>query len=179
MSEKHVCVVPALEGYANWLGELKSRIHSAQQQGALALNHELIQLYWQIGHDMLQRQAEQGWGAKVIERLSHGLRPVFPEMKGLSRTKLMYICSFAGAWPAAAILQQVVGQLPWRHNLVLLTRMKQPECCLTYARRAVERDKTQPIGVTECRMIEFLPDELQTSLPSIEQIERKLGGEHD
>lgn len=138
MSDKPVSMVPAPEGYANWLGELKSRIHSARQRAALAVNRELVLLYWQIGHDILQRQAEQGWGAKVIERLAHDLRTAFPEMKGFSRANLMYMRSFADAWPDAAIVQQVVGQLPWGHNLVLLARLKQPERRLAYARRAVQ-----------------------------------------
>ena len=48
MSDKPVSLVPAPEGYANWLGELKNRIHSAQQRAALAVNRELVLLYWQI-----------------------------------------------------------------------------------------------------------------------------------
>jgi len=74
-----------LAGYADWLAELKSRIHSAQQRAALAVNRELVSLYWQIGRDILARQAQQGWGAKVIERLAHDLRASFPDMKGFSR----------------------------------------------------------------------------------------------
>lgn len=138
MSDRPVSLVTAPEGYANWLSELKSRIHSAQQRAALAVNRELVQLYWQIGRDILQRQAEQGWGAKVIERLAHDLRTAFPEMKGFSRANLMYMRSFADAWPDAAIVQQAVGQLPWGHNLVLLAKLKQPEQRLAYAQRAVE-----------------------------------------
>ncbi|MFY3457877.1 PDDEXK nuclease domain-containing protein [Achromobacter xylosoxidans] len=138
MSDKPVSLVPAPEGYANWLGELKNRIHSAQQRAALAVNRELVLLYWQIGRDILQWQAEQGWGAKVIERLAHDLRTAFPQMKGFSRANLMYMRSFADAWPDAAIVQQAVGQLPWGHNLVLLARLKQPEQRLAYAQRAVE-----------------------------------------
>ncbi|EKT4101758.1 TPA: PDDEXK nuclease domain-containing protein [Stenotrophomonas maltophilia] len=139
MSDKPVSLVSAPEGYANWLGELKNRIHSAQQRAALAVNRELVHLYWQIGRDILQRQAEQGWGAKVIERLAHDLRTAFPEMKGFSRANLMYMRSFADAWPDAAVVQQAVGQLPWGHNLVLLARLKQPEQRLAYAQRAVEQ----------------------------------------
>lgn len=178
MSDNPVSLVTTPEGCANWSGELNNRIHSAQNPAALAVNRELMLLYWQIGRDILQRQAEQGWGAKVIERLSHGLRTAFPEMKGFSRPNLMYMRSFARAWSAAAIVQQVVGQFPWGHNLMLLARLKQPEYPLAYVWRAVERDKIQPIGVAEYQMIESLPEELQTGLPSIERIERELGGEH-
>lgn len=57
---------PVPDGYADWLRDLKNRIHSAQQRAALAVNRELVLLYWQIGRDILARQAAQGWGAKVI-----------------------------------------------------------------------------------------------------------------
>ncbi len=125
-------------GYAEWLAELKTRIHSAQQRAALAVNHELVLLYWQIGRDILARQAEQGWGAKVIERLAHDLRMNFPDMKGFSRANLMYMRAFADAWPDAEIVQQAVGQLPWGHNLVLLTKLKERQTRLAYAQRAIQ-----------------------------------------
>jgi predicted nuclease of restriction endonuclease-like (RecB) superfamily len=124
-------------GYADWLTELKTRIHSAQQRATLAVNRELVLLYWQIGRDIRTRQAEQGWGAKVIERLSQDLRAAFPEMKGFSRSNLMYMRAFAEAWPEEAIVQQPVGQLPWGHNLVLLTRLKDPKQRLSYAESAI------------------------------------------
>ncbi|MFX8852677.1 DUF1016 N-terminal domain-containing protein, partial [Acinetobacter baumannii] len=78
----------------------------------------LVLLYWQIGSDILARQAAQGWGAKVIERLAHDLRQAFPEMQGFSRSNLLYMRAFAEAWPDKQIVQQAVGQLPWGHNLV-------------------------------------------------------------
>ncbi len=125
-------------GYADWLADLKTRIHSAQQRAALAVNRELVRLYWQIGQDILARQAAQGWGAKVIERLSQDLRSAFPEMKGFSRANLMYMRAFAAAWPDEKIVQQAVGQLPWGHNLVLLSQLKDPAQRLAYAESAIQ-----------------------------------------
>lgn len=124
--------------YAEWLADLKLRIHSARQRAALAVNRELVMLYWQIGRDILSRQAAQGWGAKVIERLAHDLRNAFPEMKGLSRANLLYMRAFAEAWPDEANVQQAVGHLPWGHNLVLLARLKNADERLAYAQRALE-----------------------------------------
>lgn len=83
---------PLPENYAPWLNELKHRIHAVQQRATLAVNRELLLLYWQIGSDITLRQREQGWGAKVIERLAQDLRTAFPEMKGFSRANLMYAC---------------------------------------------------------------------------------------
>ncbi len=141
MSEQPVIPIALIEpptGYGDWLAELKNRIHTAQQRATLAVNRELISLYWQIGRDILARQAEQGWGAKVIERLAHDLRTAFPDMKGFSRANLMYMRAFAEAWPEAEIVQRAVGQLPWGHNLVLLTRLKDPALRLAYAQRAIQ-----------------------------------------
>ena len=137
MSEKPVGLMDPPSGYADWLADLKGRIHTAQQRATLAVNRELVLLYWQIGRDILQRQAAQGWGAKVIERLAQDLRVAFPEMKGFSRANLMYMRAFAQAWPDAEIVQQAVGQLPWGHNLVLLTQLKDPELRLAYAQNAI------------------------------------------
>lgn len=131
-------IVPLPADYAVWLVELKARIHAAQQRATLAVNRELVALYWQIGRDILTRQSNEGWGAKVIERLALDLRNAFPDMKGFSRANLMYMRAFADAWPDASIVQQAVGQLPWGHNLVLLTKLKTAEQRLDYAQRAIE-----------------------------------------
>jgi predicted nuclease of restriction endonuclease-like (RecB) superfamily len=137
MSDTPASLTTPPEGYGEWLTDIKGRIHNAQQRATLAVNRELVQLYWQIGNDILARQAQQGWGAKVIERLAHDLRTAFPEIKGFSRANLMYMRAFAEAWPDAAIVQQAVGQLPWGHNLVLLTRLKDPQRRLAYAQSAI------------------------------------------
>jgi predicted nuclease of restriction endonuclease-like (RecB) superfamily len=79
------------------VGRTENTLHSAQQRATLAVNRELVLLYWQIGRDILARQAQQGWGAKVIERLSHDLRIAFPEMKGFSPRNLKYMRAFAEA----------------------------------------------------------------------------------
>ena len=137
MSDLPVGLTPPPEGYATWLADLKQRIHAAQQRATLAINRELVLLYWQIGRDILARQAEQGWGAKVIERLADDLRAAFPDMKGFSRANLMYMRAFAEAWPDVEIVQHAVGQLPWGHNLVLLTRLKDSRQRLAYAQSAI------------------------------------------
>jgi predicted nuclease of restriction endonuclease-like (RecB) superfamily len=136
-------------GYQDWLVELKSRNHNAQQLATLAVNRELVALYWQIGSEILTRQAEQGWGAKVIERLAHDLRTAFPEMKGFSRANLMYMRAFAEAWPDAEIVQQAVGQLPWYHQLALLDKLSDPETRRWYAAKAIEHNWSRNILVMQ------------------------------
>ncbi len=97
-------------------------------------------LYWQIGHDILARQAQQGWGTKMIERLAQDLRAAFPDMKGFSPRNLKYMRAFAQAWPDAQFVQQAVAQLPWGHNLVLLESLNTPEERRWYAAKALEHN---------------------------------------
>ncbi len=123
--------------YANWLADIKTRVAAARQRAVLAANAELIGLYWQIGRDILQRQAAQGWGSKVIERLARDLRAAFPEMKGFSRANLLYMRAFAEAWPDEQFVQQLAGQLPWFHIVVLITRLKDDPTREWYARKAI------------------------------------------
>lgn len=137
-SEKPVGLRGRPVGYAEWLADVKQRIQTAQQRAALAVNQELLGLYWQLGRDILDRQEREGWGAGVVDQVSADLRRAFPEMQGFSRSNLKYMRAFAEAWPDFAIGQQPVGQLPWGHNLVLLTKLKTREARLDYARRAAE-----------------------------------------
>ncbi len=120
-------ILPLPADYPAWLTELKSRIHSAQQRAALAVNRELVLLYWQIGQDILMRQNQQGWGAKVIERLARDLREAFPEIKGFSTRNLKYMRYFAEHCPNQKIGQQAAAQLPWFHIVTLLTRVQNPK----------------------------------------------------
>jgi predicted nuclease of restriction endonuclease-like (RecB) superfamily len=124
--------------YTSWLASLKQRIQSAQQRAALAVNRELVLLYWQIGQDILARQQAQGWGAKVIDRLARDLSAAFPGMKGFSPRNLKYMRAFAEAWPDGVIVQEVLAQLPWYHQLALLDKLKTREDREWYAARAVE-----------------------------------------
>ncbi len=128
--------------YPAFLAALKTRIATARTRAALAVNSELIGLYWEIGREILERERHEGWGAKVIERLAADLRREFPDMRGLSRSNLHYMRSFAAAWPqpegGEEIVQQPVGRLPWGHNIALLTRLEDPEVRLWYAVGATE-----------------------------------------
>lgn len=133
-------LAPAPAGYADWLVDLKGRIHAAQQRATLAVNRELVLLYWQIGRDILERQAAQGWGARVIDRLAHDLRAAFPDMKGFSPRNLKYMRAFAQAWPDAAFVQEVLAQLPWYHHLALLDKLPGPETRKWYAAKAIEHN---------------------------------------
>ena len=144
------------EGYAAWLAELKSRIHHAQQRAALAVNRELVPLYWQIGRDILVRQAQQGWGAKVVDRLSQDLRAAFPEMQGFSPRNLKYMRAFAEAWPDERFVQEVLAQLPWYHQVALLDKLPDPDARRWYAAQAMAHGWSRNVLVMqiETRLLE-------------------------
>jgi predicted nuclease of restriction endonuclease-like (RecB) superfamily len=144
-----VSLTPPPPDYAEWLVELKARIHGAQQRAALAVNRELVALYWQIGRDILARQVAQGWGAKVIERLAHDLQAAFPEMKGFSVRNLKYMRAFAQAWTEADFVQGVLAQLPWYHQLALLDKLKTAESRRWYALKAIEHNWSRNVLVMQ------------------------------
>jgi predicted nuclease of restriction endonuclease-like (RecB) superfamily len=156
MSDTPARLTTPPEGYGDWLADLKGRIHNAQQRATLSVNRELVLLYWQIGNDILTRQAQQGWGAKVIERLAHDLRAAFPEMKGFSPRNLKYMRAFAEAWPDALFVQEVLAQLPWYHQLALLDKLPGPQTRRWYAAKAIENNWSRNILVMqiETRLLE-------------------------
>jgi predicted nuclease of restriction endonuclease-like (RecB) superfamily len=106
------------------LNDLKDRIRAAQIRAALAVNRELVLLYWSLGRDILARRKERGWGSKVIDRLAADLHREFPEMTGFSPRNLKYMRAFAEAWPDESIVQQLVAQIPWGHNVRILDYVK-------------------------------------------------------
>lgn len=147
MSNHHLTTPP--EGYEGWLSALKERIHHSQHTASLAVNRELIRLYWQIGAEILERQSAQGWGAKVIQRLSDDLRHAFPEMSGFSARNLKYMRQFAEAWVETDFVQQPVAQLPWGHNIVLLSKLKSKDERLAYAQKAIDHGWSRNVLVMQ------------------------------
>ncbi|RUT05884.1 hypothetical protein DSM106972_030900 [Dulcicalothrix desertica PCC 7102] len=81
-----------IDGYDDFLREIKERVRGAQIRASLSVNRELVLLYWQIGREILTRQQQQGWGAKVIEHLARDLKEAFPEMK-VSQHVTLNICA--------------------------------------------------------------------------------------
>lgn len=123
--------------YAALLADLKQRIAGERLHIVLSANAAMVLLYWDIGRSILQRQAKEGWGAKVIDRLSSDLRDAFPDMKGLSARNLLFMRAFAEAYPDPEIVKQLVSQLPWGHIVHLIQRVKEPETRIWYAKAAI------------------------------------------
>ncbi|CAM3516893.1 DUF1016 domain-containing protein [Deinococcus saxicola] len=142
--------------YAALLGDLKTQIRSAQIRAALSVNRELVTLYWQIGQAILSRQQQAGWGAKVIEQLARDLKTEFPDMKGFSPRNLQYMQQFAATWPDAEIVQQLVSQIPWGHNIALMRSIKDPAAREWYARATIQHGWSRNILIhqMDSRLIE-------------------------
>ena len=126
------------DGYSDFLSEVKKQIQSAQVRAVVNVNRELILLYWQIGKDILKRQSDQGWGAKIIDQLSKDLRKSFPELKGLSARNLKYMRAFAEIWPDRAIVQQAVAQIPWGHNVRLIDKVSNADERIWYVQQTIQ-----------------------------------------
>ncbi|MDB5100499.1 MAG: hypothetical protein JWM80_4920 [Cyanobacteria bacterium RYN_339] len=125
------------DGYLDLLQRLKAEIRATQVRAALAANREVVLLYWRIGQEILHRQQADGWGSKVVDRLAADLRVAFPGMTGLSPRNLKYMRTFAAAYPDPEIVQRVVAQLPWRHNIALLDKLKSSQDRSWYAQKAM------------------------------------------
>lgn len=124
--------------YATFFDFLKKHVIEARYKAARTINRELILLYHHIGTEILKKQADQGWGAKIIDRLSHDLSSTFPEMKGFSSRNLKYMRLFAETYQDVKFVQQVAAQLPWFHIVTILDKIKDPEIRLFYLKKSIE-----------------------------------------
>ncbi len=123
--------------YILMLEELKTRIQEERLRVVLSANAAMVLLYWDIGRVILDRQQREGWGAKVIDRLSTDLRQAFPDMRGLSPRNLKYMRAFASAWPERQIVQEGLAQITWYHNIALLERLGDSQTRLWYAQKTI------------------------------------------
>ena len=126
------------EGYADLVGEIKRRIQTERLRTVMAANSAMVLLYWDIGRLILERQEREGWGAKIIDRLSADLHDTYPDMKGLSSRNLKYMRAFAAAWPDRQFVQQRAAQIPWFHNCILLNRFSDAAIRSWYIKAAIE-----------------------------------------
>jgi predicted nuclease of restriction endonuclease-like (RecB) superfamily len=146
--------------YPTLLKEIKSRIHTAQIKAAISVNRELIKLYWHIGKSIVERQRKEGWGKSVVERLSQDIQKAFPGISGFSSQNLWYMRAFYSAWTEAISnlqqpvgeldgkdLPQAVGDLPWGHNLQLLSKLKDPAKRIWYARMVIKHGWSRSVLV--------------------------------
>jgi len=141
--------------YIEWLNSIKVQIHQAQIKAALSVNSELINLYWEIGKSIVEKQEIKNWGNSVVEKLSNDLKNQLENVNGFSRTNLFAMRQFYQFYKShSEKVPQLVGQIPWGHNRLILNR--------------------KPIGVSNFTITEIVPNNLQSELPTVQQIENEL-----
>ncbi|WP_102142463.1 PDDEXK nuclease domain-containing protein [Mycobacterium hubeiense] len=144
-------VRPAKAAVPDWYPELLDAVadcvRTGRQRALSAANQELVSTYWAVGAEILARQDAEGWGARVIDRLSADLRERFPGTSGFSPRNLKYMRAFAAAWPDLAIVQRTVARLPWRHNVALLDKLDTADLRLWYAQAAIDQGWSRDVLV--------------------------------
>ncbi len=108
--------------YGDMLVSIKELVTNGRRQVMFTANVQMSMMYYRIGQIILQRQNNEGWGSKVVDRLSADLKNAFPEMHGFSPRNLKYMRRFYEIWPDEVIVQRTVAQLPWRHNICLMEK---------------------------------------------------------
>ena len=135
-------IVPKLSemsnSYAQFIEKLKDKIQQQRISIVLNANTSMICLYWNIGQAILQKQADEGWGAKVIDRIAADIKAAFPEMSGFSPRNIKYMRKFAQCWPDFEFVQKVVAQIPWRTNRILLDKLNDWDSRIWYAQETIE-----------------------------------------
>ena len=126
------------EWYGNMLEQIKKHVSSERVHVMWEANTMMTMMYYHIGKRLLQQSETEGWGAKVIDRLSADLKSEYPEMKGFSPRNLKYMQRFAKLWPNETIVQRSVAQLPWRHIICLMEKVEEPNRRLVYAMAAIK-----------------------------------------
>ncbi len=133
------------DAYLKFIEEVKAEIQRQRISVVLNANSSMICLYWNIGRAILKKQEEEGWGAKVIDRMAKDLKDAFPEMSGFSPRNIKYMRKFAESWPDFEIVQRVVAQIPWRTNISLLDKVKDSNSRIWYANKTIENGWSKTI----------------------------------
>jgi predicted nuclease of restriction endonuclease-like (RecB) superfamily len=131
--------------YKSWIKDIKSKIHLARNKVALTINSQLLELYWEIGKDISERQKKSDWGSKFIEQVAIDLRHEFPEIKGFSRRNLYAMRQWYEFYSQKyQIVPRIVAQLPWGHNRLIVTKIKEIDAaefyCVETAKSGWDRD---------------------------------------
>lgn len=142
LDSKHVAMV----GYREFFNELKTKIRNAQLKAAISASRELIQLYWDLGKNIVETQRKEGWGSKVLERIAKDLQNEFPGVEGFSRSNIFrmkaFYLAYSNCLTAVRQLQDdplsPFFNIPWGHNFVLLDKLKSFEQRLWYAKKVIE-----------------------------------------
>jgi predicted nuclease of restriction endonuclease-like (RecB) superfamily len=133
--------------YLPFLEEIKGKIKSARIQAYRRVNKEIILLYWDIGKKIVEKQEQLGWGKSIVEKLSNDLKKEFSTQTGYSAQNLWYMRQFYLTYKDFPNLQQLVGEIPWGQNLVIMSRVKDYKEREFYIRKTLEYGWTRDVLV--------------------------------
>ena len=142
----------ASQEYSQLLADLKQHVALSRYKAAYHVNQALVLLYHHIDTRILESQATQGWGAKVIDQLSRDLTKEFPEMKGFSTRNLKYMRKFAEEYQEVTFVQEVLAQLTWYHNVTLLEKISDQKIRLFYIKHAIKYGWSRNIMVMQMEL---------------------------
>lgn len=133
--------------YKEWIAGLKLRIRQSQIKAAVKVNTELLHLYWELGKDIVEKQAESQWGNGFFNELSQDLKEAFPDMQGFSVTNLKYIKRFYLFYNESDTIRHQLGDeltisiflIPWRHQIEIFTKAKSVTEALFYVQKTIEQ----------------------------------------
>ena len=125
--------------YKNWLKQVKQRIKSAQYRASLSVNSVLLELYWDIGKEVIEKQKNEDWGSGFIEQFANDLRKSFPDIKGFSRRNVYAMRQWYLFYSEQfEFVPQPVAQIPWGHNRLIISQIKDIEKAIFYANATIE-----------------------------------------
>ena len=135
--------------YLTFLNDIKQDIQNSRVKAALSINKELILLYWRIGKEVLQRKKEQGWGSEVVKALSQDLKHEYPDIKGFGERNLVYMQTFAAAYPDYEFTQATPAQITWYHNQTILDKIKDHQTRIWYIQKTIENGWSRNVLVMQ------------------------------
>lgn len=135
--------------YKEWIEELKSEIQKSQIKASVTVNRVLLDLYWKLGKSISEKINHEKWGVSVVDNLSKDLKNHFPNQQGFSRTNLFSMRKWYEFYTYSGIgaekIQQLVGQIPWGHNVLIITKTNNIEEALFYVNKTVENNWSRSV----------------------------------
>jgi len=125
--------------FFEWIAILKAKIRSARNKLAFSINSQVLELYWEIGRDIAEKQQNSNWGSSFVEKIAEELKQDFPEIKGFSRRNIYAILQWYKFYSEKyQFVPQVVAQIPWGHNRLIITKVKNIDEAEFYCRAVVQ-----------------------------------------
>lgn len=148
--------------YSAWLKELKNRVRLVQIKAAVNVNSELLLFYWELGQDIAEKQKNTKWGDGFLKQLSIDLSSEFPDMKGFSKRNLELVRKWFRFWSENVLIAKQLAtqtnssqkspnniipifQIPWWHNVVIITKIKNSDEALFYVRKTIQNNWSRSV----------------------------------